>query len=228
MLMSFKHNFIFMKTRKTAGTSVEMALQPFCVPDPEKEVQERTKAIVSEVGIVGCRKLSSRKGGGDLSKRWFNHMAAEKVVAEFSENPFDRMQVIATVRNPFTRMVSSFHYDMAKEKRTFANFDETKNAFRDIVLSKSWSNDARIVHFGKRYLPTITIRFENLWPELQAATEQLDLPQQYLKLPHTKDRTAERKGTPVADYFDAETTDVIRKRMAWVFKRFDYDDLPPA
>ncbi len=33
MIASFRHNFIFIKTRKTAGTSIEMALSQSCGPD---------------------------------------------------------------------------------------------------------------------------------------------------------------------------------------------------
>ena len=30
MIVSHKHKFIFLKTKKTAGTSIELALSPFC------------------------------------------------------------------------------------------------------------------------------------------------------------------------------------------------------
>jgi hypothetical protein len=33
MIASRLHNFIFIKTMKTAGTSIEMALSPHCGPD---------------------------------------------------------------------------------------------------------------------------------------------------------------------------------------------------
>jgi hypothetical protein len=33
MIISHEHKFIFVKTRKTAGTSIEIALSKFCGPD---------------------------------------------------------------------------------------------------------------------------------------------------------------------------------------------------
>ena len=49
MLVSHKHRFIFVKTRKTGGTSVELALAPHCGPDdiitPLKEYGSETAGI---------------------------------------------------------------------------------------------------------------------------------------------------------------------------------------
>lgn len=33
MILSHQHRFIFLKTNKTAGTSIEIALSQFCGPD---------------------------------------------------------------------------------------------------------------------------------------------------------------------------------------------------
>ena len=33
MIVSYLHNFIFIKTKKTAGSAIEMALAPLCGPD---------------------------------------------------------------------------------------------------------------------------------------------------------------------------------------------------
>ena len=33
MIVSHKNRFIFLKTRKTAGTSIEISLRPYCGPD---------------------------------------------------------------------------------------------------------------------------------------------------------------------------------------------------
>ena len=49
MIVSFQHEFIFVKTRKTAGTSIEMALTPFCGPDdivtPIDPPDERSRTL---------------------------------------------------------------------------------------------------------------------------------------------------------------------------------------
>lgn len=46
MIASYKCNFIFIKTRKTAGTSVELALGEHCGPDD----------IITPIGKFGVRR----------------------------------------------------------------------------------------------------------------------------------------------------------------------------
>jgi len=79
-LVCYEHNFIFLKTYKTAGTSVEMALEPLCVP-PGTEIVEHHPVIKTRYGIVGRRGPATKDGGGGLNKikrrfEWWGHMGA--------------------------------------------------------------------------------------------------------------------------------------------------------
>ena len=63
MLYSKKHNFIYSKTKKTAGTSIEVFFQRFCAPESMLvNSQAGTDEIVCDEGIVGKRG-PKRKGG---------------------------------------------------------------------------------------------------------------------------------------------------------------------
>jgi hypothetical protein len=53
MLISWNKKFIYIKTNKTASTSIEMALQPFCQLDRYSRIEEKTHSIVSDAGIIG-------------------------------------------------------------------------------------------------------------------------------------------------------------------------------
>ena len=77
MLVSHKHRFIYLKTRKTGGTSTEMALEPFARGD-EAPVTERTLAVVSDAGIVGSR-MEDRQAREEGT--WRNHMTAREIRA---------------------------------------------------------------------------------------------------------------------------------------------------
>lgn len=72
MLVSHKKRFIYMKNAKTAGASVEMCFQPYCVPDEDAEIEHAATTSVTSAGIVARRM-------GHNSEGWSAHMSAEKV-----------------------------------------------------------------------------------------------------------------------------------------------------
>jgi len=72
MLVSHRKKFIFLKTRKTAGTSVEIYLEPYCLPPVEPFVAtHRRQESVTPAGIVGYR------GPNNDASQYSNHMTAK-------------------------------------------------------------------------------------------------------------------------------------------------------
>ena len=51
MLVSHRYKFIYTKTRKTAGSSVESYFEPFCMPDGEWTQRHLREEYVSDAGI---------------------------------------------------------------------------------------------------------------------------------------------------------------------------------
>ena len=78
MLISHAYRFIFIKTVKTAGTSVEAFLEPYCCPE-DHIVKHWTPTLISDFGIVGQRWPS--KDRDNLG--FYNHMPASEVKSLF-------------------------------------------------------------------------------------------------------------------------------------------------
>ena len=74
MLVSHHHKFIYTKTVKTAGTSVESFFERFCMPQNEWEFSHGRDEYVSDYGIVGYRG-SSRPPDAE----YWNHMSAKEI-----------------------------------------------------------------------------------------------------------------------------------------------------
>jgi hypothetical protein len=73
MLCSHLKRFIYLKTMKTAGTSVEVFFERFCCPrDGYIETHERDELVCAE-GVVGAR------GANVAGATFYNHMSAARV-----------------------------------------------------------------------------------------------------------------------------------------------------
>lgn len=91
MIISHEHKFIFVKTRKRAGTSIEIALSKFCGPDdvicPITESDELVREQVGHRGAQNYHLPLSRHRPGDWlqllktrkRKVFYNHMSAGEI-----------------------------------------------------------------------------------------------------------------------------------------------------
>lgn len=223
VLVSHTNEFIFLKTRKTAGTTVEMCLEPACTR-PGTPVVEETQTRISKYGIVGARLVPERKPKWVFRKSniWRNHAPAQRVKSALGAERFDRYTKISCVRNPFDRCVSLFHWRGLGQD----DFAQTRQAFRDFLSSRRWSDDIKITHVGTTYVIDHMIRFENLREDIEDTARTLGVEVNVDALPHTKSTAKTRKKHAVADYYDEDTIEIVKSRLAWVFDRFPYPTRP--
>jgi hypothetical protein len=223
VLVCHPHRFIFMKTHKTAGTSVEMYLERFCVPEDRYAGTEAVAETVTEVGIVG-----SRRSGKTRSDTWVNHMPAERVRALLGPEIWDGYTKITSVRNPYARMLSHYfwlhdqHYPIDD-----VGFERARAGFAGFVKGgwfgrRKWTNDLEIVAVDGRVAMDAFVRQEHLADDLAALCTRLGLPWEPERLPVTKQRHGDRARYPLAAYYTPETRDIVRREFDWVFSLFDY------
>lgn len=227
VVVSHQHQFIFLKTRKTAGSSIETSLQPFCAP-PGIDVPHDYFTI-SDVGIIGAMKGPKKRLRRETPAHlpiWYHHMPAAEVALHLGQAKFDAYQKISAVRNPFDRMVSYFHFHKRNEHDGTEDFSVLRRQFHEFVKTKGWNDDVEVVTLDQSYVVDHMIRFEHLHNDLEKVFRALGLPFDPAGLAHEKSMSKTRKQYAIADYFDAECIDITRRRMKWVFDRFDYPDSP--
>ena len=220
--------FIYLKTRKTAGTSVEMALEPFCAP-PGHTITERTAGLRTERGIVGHRLMQNSKGWDPDLAQFRPHMRADQARAAVGEDVWRASARITCVRNPFQRAISLFHWNRKlKGKPGFEDFDRERLAFRRWLNRAPGSfADRAIVHIDGEFVATHVVRCERIEADLGRICSDLGLSAPG-PLPQAKVRPR-REGEPAtADYFDDTGIDKIRQHCAWMFHAGGYADSPPS
>src|SRR5437773_1040796 len=98
MLVSHKHKFIYAKTIKTGGTSVESFFEPFCMHADEWEFTHARDEYESTAGIIGYRGPALTDG---QRVKWSPHMHAADMRQQLGPTVYDSYFKFCVIRNPF-------------------------------------------------------------------------------------------------------------------------------
>lgn len=126
MILSHKFKFIFIKTAKTAGTSIEIYLSKFCgeqdvvtpiFPEFEAHVPRNHKALFNPVPET--LEYRGRKAWYTLlclyrRDRFYNHIPANIVKCRISPEVWTKYFKFCVERNPWDKTVS--HFQMLKHR----------------------------------------------------------------------------------------------------------------
>lgn len=224
MIVSHLHKFIFLKTRKTAGTSVEIALSKACGRDdiitrfgrtPIDDQDELTRGAAggrpSQNDTLPLRSFTMRDVGRFLLKGRpapiaIAHLSATRARRLVGATIWDEYYKFAIERNPWDAMVSMYYFVTRDGMRdwTFEEFLESDQARR---LASNWANYA----IGDRLAVDAVCRYENLEEDLARVTEVLGLDD--LDLPRAKG------GLRMARDYRAMYNDVTREKVAELSSR---------
>jgi hypothetical protein len=204
VIVSHEHGFVFMKTRKTAGTSVEIALSRVCGPDDViTAVTEDDELLRRAAGGRGPQNHESPPG---LERKAFNHMPVSMVRKMLGRKKFESYFSFAVERNPWDAVVSLYHWRFR---------DDDPSSFAEYVASPAVETFAtknqRIYRLRGEIAVDRVLRYESLGAELAEVWARLGLPGAP-DLPHAKAGTRPR-GPSYRAYYD----DASRERVAELF-----------
>lgn len=206
MLISDSHEFIYLRMRKVASTSMRDILRPLCIPIPDG----RLAHLKSRARLEWDYHRYVFRSHDDILS------AKRRMPAEL----FSRYFKFAFVRNPWERLVSEYEFLLKRPKHGrharvkkmsgFSEFIQMQIPRRDAYQSKMLcDNDGKL-------LMDFVGKLENLDNDWRIASEHIGIP--YQELPR-KNVTQHRH---YQDYFTTETTQLVARHWARDIELFEY------
>jgi len=107
MIISHKHRFIFIKTKKTAGTSIEIALSGICGPDDIiTPISPKDEATRQALGYRGPQNHVLPSG-----EQFYNHIRAHVVRWAVGEQIWRDYYTFCFERNPWDKAISWYYWE---------------------------------------------------------------------------------------------------------------------
>ncbi|GAB5376745.1 MAG: hypothetical protein AcusKO_32070 [Acuticoccus sp.] len=222
MLVSHRKKFIYLKTRKTGGTSVEVALEPFALPEGERAEADdtQTEMIETEAGIVGARSRQASRS------QYYNHMSAKHLSQMLPADVWSGYAKICNVRNPWDKVVSKFHW--ARRKSPPQSREQAVTGFREwIATTKDFGEDIDIYTIDGELVADHVIRYQHLDADFAKVCEALDIPVEPLPKYKAKARGRSER-VPYVDYYDDSARELVAKLFVREIEIFGWtfgDDL---
>jgi len=214
MIVSHSHRFIFIKTKKVAGTSVELFLSQFCGEDdilttlgPDEKLREglgarnywvfghRRRNRLARIWWTLLGRMANAYGG------FYPHMPAHEIKRLLGSEIWNSYFKFTIERNPWDRQVSLYHwrYHDQEKKPSFDTF--IRSPFHR-KISKNFDTYT----IGGEVVADYVCRYETLEEDLANALKRVGIDQP-IALPRAK--STHRGSGAWRDYYTPRTRDIV-------------------
>lgn len=194
MIISHSSRFIFIKTRKTAGSSLEIALSRFCDPGDvitplgESLGEESLRAAEGGQPPVNwekpwwryrtLREIRRRIKYGRRAARFTPHATVREVRKFVGKVTWDSYLSLSIERNPWDRALSRYWWQKYRMEKRGRSIPELGEYLRWLEQSKpEWLSNWGHYAVGDRVAVDLIIFYEDLAAGLRGITDALHLPE---------------------------------------------------
>ena len=220
MIVSHKYKFIFIKTHKTAGSSMEMALGPLCGPDDIVTPMEsnsdtdlpRNYHEDTFLGRIYARSRWVRKcinrHSPIIGNWYYEHMPASRVRELVGEDIWNNYHKFCFERNPWDKVVSYYNWKKFGQRKPMPDF-------KTWVMEKTHRlpKDASLYFKDNTCLVDQVIEFDGFISRFNDLSIKLGVPFN-VEMPREKTNITQNK-VDYRDFYDDET----REKVAEHFQR---------
>jgi len=220
VLLSHINRFIYTKTLKTAGTSVEIYFEDACIPIGSTLIRgHHIEESVTSAGIIGYR-------GPDQSGRtWYNHMPAIEIRELIGHTVWNEYYKFCVVRNPFDKVVSLWWFNVNRNRE---NPYGSENLARIRSDFSAWCIDhaAEAVDRDKYLIDgdvsvDFFIRYESLMDGLDNVCRRVGYPFRPERVGRYKSESR-ANSQPFSEYYDPSAIAAVEAAFGWELQYFGY------
>lgn len=228
MIVSHRYQFIFIKTHKTAGSSMEMALGPLCGPEDivtpmESNVGGDIPRNFHEDNLLGRTYARSRlarkcidRHSPILGKWFYEHMPAWRVRELIGRETWDRYHKVCFERNPWDKVVSYYNWKKFGQAKPMPSF-------KSWVMEKTHRLplDGSLYFDGEQCLMDEVLEFKGFIPQFMTLCEKLDIPFEG-DMPREKTNITKEK-VDYRKFYDDETREKVASEFAREIRLMKYE-----
>lgn len=216
MLVSHRRKFIYTKTLKTAGTSVESYFEPFCMADGEWTPSHYREEYAAQTGIVGYRGMAMPK-----NCTWWSHMPAALIRDRLGEAAWTTYFKFCVVRNPYEKALSTFYWRRSIGTIQVEASDSDPVQFEHWLETAGPPIDRETYLIDGHFCLDAVVRYESLLDDLERTCATLEVPWVPASLPSFKAGVRPPNGKAAAVYTQ-RSKDIVRTAYAFELDFFGY------
>ena len=221
MIISHKYKFIFIKTRKTAGTSIEYNLSEYLgkndVITPSSEARYLAQNYYFETKISNFFKFLNLKNLSNFFKKKINdHIHADELKNIIDRNIYNNYFKFCVEREPVDKCIS--YYFMRKNSST-SSIDKKKMTWEQFVKKKRFPVDTNLYIEDDILLVDKIIKYENLEQELYSILSKLGL--NNFRIENSKNNSTREKEPLVTHEHKKIIYEKFRSSLKYTNYKFD-------
>jgi len=198
VIISNQYKFIFIKTRKVAGSTIENFLSNFLNQDD---------VFISD----------PRDGLDNLNDKGFKepHLSV-KWVKELWPKEFDSYYKFSIERNPWDKIVSAYNFYKAVGQ------SKAKGSFEQYVNRHNFPNDWLAYTLDNKIVVDRVLLYEDLDFQFKNLCENLKIPFENNSLDNFNKKTNYRKDKNYRNMYTEKTKKIVSDRYSEIINYFDY------
>ena len=203
MIISHKHKLIFIKTKKTAGTAVQLALAKECGPD---DVLTEIEDTFTPPEALNGYEPRNNEGWASHHRWWhFKWQLGEQLCQQYFK--------FTLVRNPWERIVSLYWWEVknGREKGEFLDWFIEKSG-RSGLWNWDMFDPEWVDHVGK---------YETVEEDYRLVCEKLGIPIHPLPKGVKEYQDPERKH--YREYYDNWARKIVEENSQFEIQNFGYE-----